>query len=453
MLMRIVASNILSFGEEREFNMLPSPRYSRLSHHKYKINNFELLKLSALYGANGAGKSNLIKILSYIVEIVKEEKVPSRLTKDAFKFSGNGKSQIIGIEFFNNKIPYYYGIEMNGNKVITEELYISGLGDKEDELVFERKTEKGNKISLNFFPEFEEDQESKILKKVLEKNLIKPEKPILKLLSTLDSPLLFRVEEAFGWFENCLQVVLPSSKPRALPQRIDKYESFKKYAREIMRSFGTGVNDIKVETKSLLDFFGEDDISEIQKLIDEFNEKPDRIMGIRAMKGEEIILVKENDEIVVKRLVLEHEGKNSKVVDFYINEESDGTIRLLDYIPLFHDIVNKQKVYIIDEIERSIHPLLVKELVKKFSEDKTTKGQLIFTTHESNLLDQELLRQDEIWFAEKDRNGCTDLYPLSEFKEHHTKNIRKGYLNGRYGAIPFLGSLKELNWTEHATTE
>ncbi|NDC41430.1 MAG: hypothetical protein EBZ77_07770 [Chitinophagia bacterium] len=104
----------------------------------------------------------------------------------------------------------------------------------------------------------------------------------------------------------------------------------------------------------------------------------------------------------------------------------------------------------IDEIERSIHPALIKELIRKFAADDTTLGQLIFTTHESNLLDQQLFRPDEIWFAEKNKQGATELYALSEFKEHHTIDIRKGYLNGRYGAIPFLSNLTDLNWGLYA---
>jgi AAA15 family ATPase/GTPase len=81
-----------------------------------------------------------------------------------------------------------------------------------------------------------------------------------------------------------------------------------------------------------------------------------------------------------------------------------------------------------------------------------TKGQLIFSTHESNLLDQDIFRPDEIWFTEKNKQGATELYALSEFKEHHTIDIRKGYLNGRYGGIPFLGNLKDLNWEKNAET-
>jgi hypothetical protein len=117
---------------------------------------------------------------------------------------------------------------------------------------------------------------------------------------------------------------------------------------------------------------------------------------------------------------------------------------------LFQGVVDKPKVYIVDELERSMHPTLAKELVTKFSHDKETKGQLIFTTHESNLLDQSIFRQDEVWFAEKSPDGSTDLYSLSDFKEHHTIDIRKGYLNGRYGAVPFLANLHDLNWHAYA---
>jgi AAA15 family ATPase/GTPase len=132
-----------------------------------------------------------------------------------------------------------------------------------------------------------------------------------------------------------------------------------------------------------------------------------------------------------------------------LEEESDGTVRLLDFVPAFKNLISSEKVYIVDEIERSIHPLLIKELVKKFSLDNKTRGQLIFTTHESNLLDQEIFRQYEIWFVEKDLNGSTDLYSLSDFKEHKTIDIRKGYLNGRYGSIPFLGNLEDLKWHKY----
>ena len=103
-------------------------------------------------------------------------------------------------------------------------------------------------------------------------------------------------------------------------------------------------------------------------------------------------------------------------------------------------------VFVVDEIERSIHPVLIKEMMKKLSQEKEIRGQLIFTTHESHLLDQEIFRPDEIWFAEKDEEQATKLYPLSDFNIHKTANIENGYLKGRYGAIPFLSTLNQLHW-------
>lgn len=168
------------------------------------------------------------------------------------------------------------------------------------------------------------------------------------------------------------------------------------------------------------------------------------------LSDERLTIRLEGDLAYVYRLYFKHEGIDDDV-KFYFNDESDGTKRLFEYVALFKDIVDKNVVYIIDEIERSIHPTIIKELIHKFSSEEKTKGQLIFSTHESNLLDQEIFRQDEIWFVEKDEHGTSNIYPLSDFKVHHTKNIQKGYLNGRYGAIPFTGNLKDLKWVKHET--
>jgi AAA15 family ATPase/GTPase len=157
--------------------------------------------------------------------------------------------------------------------------------------------------------------------------------------------------------------------------------------------------------------------------------------------------MKEEEVIYSKILFFRHLEKTGFIPPLFLGEESDGTIRLLDLLPAFKELIDENKVIIIDEIERSMHPLLIKELVQKFSGDKSTNGQLIFTTHETALLDQNIFRQDEIWFAEKDKTGATDLYSLSDYyPEHSTIDIRKGYLNGRYGAIPFLANLEDLNW-------
>ena len=103
--------------------------------------------------------------------------------------------------------------------------------------------------------------------------------------------------------------------------------------------------------------------------------------------------------------------------------------------------------YVIDELDRSLHPTLVRTLVSRIVNDKNMKGQLIFTTHDAGLLDGKVFRNDEIWFAEKDRETqSTHLYTLDEFKPRADLDLEKGYLNGRFGAIPFLARFNELNW-------
>jgi hypothetical protein len=154
---------------------------------------------------------------------------------------------------------------------------------------------------------------------------------------------------------------------------------------------------------------------------------------------------------MVHKIITQHKGKEEKAVPFEMNEESDGTLRLFDLLPAVELLIHEEAVVFIDEIGRSLHPTLIKEFLQLYL-GRRTKGQLIFTTHESNLLDLKLFRQDEIWFVEKDKAGSSRTYPLSEFKPRYDLDIRKGYLNGRFGAIPFLSNLKDLNW-EYAEEE
>lgn len=444
---------MFSFEETKEFNMLPSPKYKRLDSHKYNIKNFDVLKMASIYGANGAGKSNLIKSLSLLKNIVTKEELPIRFKDLKFKFGDNieNNPQILGIEFFQDEMSYYYGLEILNNIIKTEELYQSGLGKSADKLIFERKTDENDKIHITFLEAFENDKESQVLKKIIEKNLAKPNKPLLKLLTTLNNPFLEKANNALKWFEDTLEIIYPDSKPNALAHKLDFDKEFKHYAEDIMRSFNIGIDGLKSEKKSLKDFFGEDNEDELEELTREIKESPNKMIGLRTRKGDEIIVVSEKQDIFVKQVKLEHTGKSNIKATFNLDEESDGTIRLLDFIPAFKDLVANRKVIVIDEIERSIHPLLIKELIKKFSLDDKTRGQFIFTTHESNLLDQAIFRQDEIWFAEKNKSGSTELYSLSDFKEHNTIDIRKGYLNGRYGSIPFLANLQDLNWHKYDT--
>ena len=169
MLIRFVVNNVLSFGEQREFNMIPNTRLKTLLHHKYTKGDIELLKMSSIYGANGAGKSNLIKSIDFLRKVVTKEEISVQLKNSYFKFHEKEQSPklLFAIEFIQDDIPFYYALEIQNGVIITEELYQSGLGKAEDKLIFERKTNANEKTDLNFFSEFEKDEKSQILKQVL----------------------------------------------------------------------------------------------------------------------------------------------------------------------------------------------------------------------------------------------------------------------------------------------
>lgn len=452
MLIRFVAENIYSFGERKEFNMIARPKIKNLSHHKNKVNGIELLKMTSVYGANAAGKSNLVKAIELLKFIVVEEKLPFNVKNLQFKFQNLtvAKPMVLAVEFIHEETPFLYALEIIGERISTEELYLSGLGKMDDQMFFERKTNAENETILKFDAELEQNPEIKPFRDILVRSFVKPNKPILKLMSESGESYFPQVKKAYDWISSQLEIVTPFSHPSGLAHKIDTTPELKQYAEETLCSLKIGIKALSSQKQLFSDVFEIENDAKLKDIIENLEKDSGYMAVLRTKRGDEIVILKEEGEIVVKQLQLEHVGKNDISAHFDLDEESDGTIRLLDFVPAFRDITKKQKVYIIDEIERSIHPLLIKELVSKFSKDDQTNGQLIFTTHESNLLDQEIFRQDEIWFAEKDETGSTDLYSLSDFKEHKTIDIRKGYLNGRYGSIPFLANLKDLNWHAHA---
>ncbi len=447
MLIRFAISNLFSFKEETEFNLLPS-KVKRLSHHKYNKSGIEVLKLSALYGANGSGKSNLIRSISLLKMMIVRGVIPNSLTSQKFKLSESSQTEPIelAIEFFANNAIYYYSIAINDGIIIDE--YFSSNDDKqEDEMIFHRKYENG-KTSISFFKEFDEIKENLTLKKIIETDLIKPNQPLFSLLNSISNDAFIDIKVAYNWFEHGLTIIYPETKATGLVLEIESKKGFKEFANELMCSFNTGITNLKVDVTRVEEFFGKDNQKEVDEIKAELKNNPDKKIGLvtNAATSEEVVVVNDSGKILAKRLLFEHKGDKSQNVEFRFDEESDGTRRLLEYLPAINSVIQDSPTFIIDEIERSIHPLIIKEIISKFSKDKSTKGQLIFSTHESNLLDQEIFRTDEIWFTEKSILGSTKLYSLSDFKEHNTIDIRKGYLNGRYGAIPFLGNLQDLNW-------
>ncbi len=415
-------------------------------HHVYQTGKVEVLKAAAIYGANGAGKSNLVKAINYLQRLVKAGGIFEPIGSKKFKLDANLRQEPIRfeIEFHTNESLYSYGVGMGYNEVVEEWLY------KGDVMVFERTPGESGKVSLKLAEEYKKTEKQKLLIELAQDNLLEGHELLLSKNKNLK--ITDELDVARGWIEGYIKIIYPLAKYEGLVQDILESEDIKTYMNESLGKFDTGVDSIDVK-ETRLNEFTDINTNDKQKIIKAIGEDGNHLVQYRTKDGP-ILVGYEDGDYVAKKLTLQHSGVDGGPVDFMLSEESDGTQRLLDYLSAISAITDLPVTFIIDEIDQSVHVNLLKALLKKVMDDENTKGQLIFTTHESNLLDLNIFRQDEIWFAEKERKtGATHFYSLSEFKPDYGSDIEKGYFNGRFGAIPFLGNLETLNWHPHAETE
>jgi len=445
MLLRFVVSNFLSISDEVEFNMFPG-KYTRHKNHIYRTEQVDLLKSTAIYGANGAGKSNLVKAISFLHDIVTTgEAYNSEFLNYFYRLKEDSKSIPTTFEIeFQHKDKYYaYGVSLLNHAIVEEWLYQIEIVSKKETLLFNRQL-KNNKIHIEANPKFKKTSKDKYRLELYAEEVLDFDEALIFLLH--DKPGFEEVKDAFAWFDKYLFVIHPKIKYHDFFEQIVMDIDFRTYANAIIEKLQTGVSAIEIQSFPFDDFF------------DESRERTKEEVLTKLEGGEKFVFVDyddgkvgvanfdSKDNLIMNTIITKH-----KNVEFEIEEESDGTQRLLELLPAWNMLYNERVTFVIDEIDRSIHPALLKKLIEQFLKTET-KGQLVFTTHESNLLDLNLFRQDEIWFAEKDKTGSTRLYSLSEFKPRYDLDIQKGYLNGRFGAIPFLGNLEDLNW-EHAEEE
>ena len=441
MLLRLIAENLTSFKEAVEFNTFPSSKSHSHENHKITCGHATALRMSAIYGANGAGKSNLLQALNLLQTLVKTETLRKIDFYDdpTFKLDSqcSGKPSGLAVEFYYNNNVFYYHVEFTLEEIVLEELLLSKKS-KDIPLFTRKRTDIS--IDSNYIGKGISEQFQDALKR-----LVRPDMLLLSFLGkyySSESPL---VVDAYQWFMKNLQLVLPDMFHGFVPHMIDTDSDFSELVNRTLPELKTGIDKVIVK-KELI---AEEDVKsgKLIQLVKQAKEHPGEPQTTRNRFTDDVVnVIFENGNVYLKTLVAVHRNLDGSEVEMSLHDESDGTRRLIEYMPLLYAIIQKDMVYVVDEIERSIHPIMIKDIVRKLSESTTAKGQLIFTTHESGLLDQNIFRPDEIWFALKDAEQATQLYPLSDFNIHKTANIENGYLNGRYGGIPFLSNLKDLHW-------
>jgi len=447
MLIRYFVDNFLSFNDQTEFSMIPG-RSRLLSHHIVKgkkRSDINILNSAIIYGANASGKSNLIKSIDFAKKLIVWGTEPSeQIPLKKFRLDLKSIDRPSKFQFdFKYKGKYYsYGFKLDINRIYEEWLYkINKFSEK---LLFERKTKSEAETSIKFGKTLSLKKTDLQFLKFVGKGTRQNQ---LFLTESIQRNVKY-FSDVYDWFDNVLKIIFPNTKFNGIEFFFAKREKIKDILLKFLQYFDTGISDIVCE-KYLL----EKDLKEIpedviEKLKKGLNKKDSRLI-LSSPKDERYLVYKDGlGELIALRLTSRHPIKGSdKEAILGLNEESDGTQRIVDFLPALINLLSTDCVFLIDEIDRSLHPLLIKKFFEVFLEvSSKTNGQLIVTTHDSNLLNLKLLRKDEIWFIEKNKEGESKLYSLEEFKPRYDKNIQKGYLLGRFGAIPFFRDVKELGW-------
>lgn len=441
MLLSAKFENIYSFNEETRI-LFTASKSDLLPLHvsrAEKRDDISVLRMGLIYGANASGKSNIIKCLAIIKEFALNGW--SNRKFNYFKMTDDPQERSsIELEFKVNNQFFAYGIAFSKGGLLEEWLYKTG--SRSDAMIFERKRNDDN-WENTIASQYLKTETGSFLKFLIDGTPTKG--TFLSEYIKRNGKGIDAIKSTRKWFEN-LNIIFPNTHRTDFPFRAVNDNQFKNVMRELLGYFGTGISDLlRVESKS--EELGIPD--EIRQKIEESLDGKDEKTGI-VIHNENRFIFAEKD--VSKNLkwyelkTIHRKEDSSSDYIFEMFEESDGTSRLFDFIPMLIDMRSNDAVYIIDEVDRSLHPILTLKLLELYNSllRNDSQMQLICTTHESNLLSTAPIRQDEVWFVEKDKLGASHLSSLCEYKPR--ENIQKGYLNGRYGAIPFFGELNNIHW-------
>ena len=401
MLIRFSFKNFKSFKNENCLDM----EATSLKEHEYnvaKTENGEYLKVSAIYGANASGKTNVLQAFDYMkkrILVSDDSKKNSPIDEEnIYSFMINNDPIALEVEILakNNKI-YKYGFEVLKDTIISEWL-------------FEKRVNK-------FYAIFERENNNVSMKtnKISDLVNIDERTLFLNIYSKID-----RNNEDFSnvydWFVNSMYLDLGNPNfERFINNRVSlkilSDENYKKELLKFIKTFDSGIEGIRTT--------------------------PDSIEAVKNNNG------------IIDIEVL-HRGENGelKALPFYL--ESNGTRKMFHLFDFFMDALKNGMVLFVDELDAKLHPLLTRYIINLFHNSQTNigNGQLIYSTHDTVNLNKETFRRDEIWFAEKDKDGISEIYALSDYILEDDKNAgkkvrndatyNKDYLTGRYGAIPIL---------------
>lgn len=403
MLLEFSCSNHRSIRDEVLFSLIAGTDKTH-NENIEQIAGLKILKAAVIYGANGSGKSNFIDAISFVKNLVIDSvsnKPGDGILQVPHKLEGYEKKSVYKIQFMVNNVRYAYGFSLI-NTLVSDE-YLFYFPNNRKTKIFER-IDNNFTAGSNFRNKFNTC-----------KDVLKPNRLMLSCAANFSS-----VDEAlyaYNFFKNGLVIYSSVNQDNWMNyslHQINKNEQTKNIVLNFLDSLGTGIKDIKVEIKK-----EEVDIASLPPFLsDEFKK-----------------YLSERIDKISAKVIYEDFDTN------LLTEESTGIKKLFGLLCPFIDILTNGKVLICDELESNLHESLLFGLVKQFiNTHGSNPAQLIFTTHETGLLNFDLFRRDQIWFTEiKSKGRSTDLYSLTEIRNvRKDENFGKGYIAGKYGAIPML---------------
>ncbi|CDB91986.1 putative uncharacterized protein [Clostridium sp. CAG:302] len=402
MILEFSVKNFLSFKEKVTFSMIANSN-KELNDNYVEIGGNKVLKSAAVYGANASGKSNLFKILTLVVLMLRSSNsvdINAKLPLIPFKLDKGSvnKPSEFEIKFILDETRYVYGFIADKDKIYDEYLYYYPNG---------RETKIFDRTNINEYSYTQKDE--KILREIETKNAQNK-----FFLATATNWNFDKTKAAYNFLTNGIGTC-------------NNLEILKNMAYKMYETNPDYLKDFAIDFLQKADFNIEDyQISQID------------VPGEFLTAIPEFITKTLPDKPKAYQVLFKHKNSDNYLS---IDEESLGTQMIFAFIPFLADSLKNKKVLIIDELDKSLHSFLVQYIVEIFNDAEINKNgsQLIFNTHDTNLLDLNILRRDQIWFTEKNsETGESDLYSLSDFSVRKQENVEKGYMLGRYGAVPFI---------------
>jgi AAA15 family ATPase/GTPase len=420
MLIQFSVNNYRSIKDTISLNMLASKSKNDKLKNYFSIRDYNLLRSAVIYGANASGKSNIIKAMvfmrNFVLNRFKIIQSTDKLPYEPFKLSTEtNSSTTFEIIFFKSKIKYRYGFEYDSDTIYSEWLFADEKG--REAKLFVRDIDEECYVNREKFKEGYRFFDKKNKKINISKNQL--------FIWKCDQENGEISKSILNWFENFNVLDGVSIKENITLDLIEKL-NLKKEVLELIKIADIDIDDLLIEEEE----------------IDNLDVLPD---GLRNY-----VLLNDTQKISKILINTKHKkfDKKGNVIgkeEFDLNDESTGTKKLFALAAPIIDTLQNGKILVIDEMEANLHPILTQNLIKLFNDENINQknAQLIFTTHDTNLLKSYLFRRDQIWFSEKNKFSSTEIYSLVEFKGVRANDdFEKQYIQGKYGAIPYIGEFK-----------